>query len=441
MNRHAIARGDTHVWVSAEIVLGDLLVEGRSSAKRMKQTTADTKRLKLVAIDELHLCAEDSWGGGFRKAIGQLRSLHVRMSAGFDPQLQPIQTSVYRSDVFPCMLPTDNPTDIFRKILYTAMEESRDGEVPKMIFFVHDTLNTIDLRDNVVRWLQRWNKPSSIMRTIENQTPPQTIEQITTQQIPREHDVETIRQPIERFSLPPFTEYRESENLYDSDPDRGDTARHSVVRFAPQDQLIPPSRPNVLTTSIIPSTPEYGSPCSSTYDIMRQATVRHEYPVALNQSEAVPTNHTEPRRSKRDGKGQWHSKRLNEEQAEQLQKEEQRRLEKRENRVQKMGGALRLLPILETPRPAPGQYPRTPTPQHCVVALASFQKIELRAVAGLVVHRPISQFSCAFYTALSSSPIKLQSSQVPITVGSEKNLLIQHYDITSIFITLIDGDP
>jgi hypothetical protein len=24
------------------------------------------------------------------------------------------------------MLPTDNPTDIFKKILYTAMEESRD---------------------------------------------------------------------------------------------------------------------------------------------------------------------------------------------------------------------------------------------------------------------------------------------------------------------------
>jgi hypothetical protein len=64
-----------------------------------------------------------------------------------------------------------------------------------------------------------------------------------------------IRQSIERFSLPPFTEYCESENLYDSDPDRGDsdTARHFVVRFALQDQLIPPS-PNVLTTSIIPST-------------------------------------------------------------------------------------------------------------------------------------------------------------------------------------------
>jgi hypothetical protein len=51
--------------------------------------------------------------------------------------------------------------------------------------------------------------------------------------------------------------------------------------------------------------------------------VRHEY----DQSEAVPTNHTEPRRSKRDGKGQWHSKRRDEfeGQAEQFQKEEQQR--------------------------------------------------------------------------------------------------------------------
>jgi hypothetical protein len=88
--------------------------------------------------------------------------------------------------------------------------------------------------------------------TIENQSP-QTIEQITTQQIPREHDVETIRQSIERFSLPPFTEYCESENLYDSDPDRDDTARHSVVRFAPQDKLIP-SSPDVPITSIVQST-------------------------------------------------------------------------------------------------------------------------------------------------------------------------------------------
>jgi hypothetical protein len=30
----------------------------------------------------------------------------------------------------------------------------------KMIFFVHDT---IDLRDDIVRWLRRWNKPSSIV--------------------------------------------------------------------------------------------------------------------------------------------------------------------------------------------------------------------------------------------------------------------------------------
>ena len=46
--------------------------------------------------------------------------------------------------------------------------------------------------------------PPTIHHTIENKSP-QTIEPITTQQ---EHDVESIRQSIERFSLPPFTECR-----------------------------------------------------------------------------------------------------------------------------------------------------------------------------------------------------------------------------------------
>ena len=39
----------------------------------------------------------------------------VRMSAGFDPQLQPIRTNVYHSDIFLCTLPTDNPTVIYKK--------------------------------------------------------------------------------------------------------------------------------------------------------------------------------------------------------------------------------------------------------------------------------------------------------------------------------------
>ena len=94
--------------------------------------------------------------------------------------------------------------------------------------------------------------PSTIHRTIENRSP-QTIQQLTMQQNPREQDVETIRHSIEHSSLPPFTGYRESEDLYDSDSDRDNTACHFVVRFAPQDQLIP-SSPNTPTTSIVPST-------------------------------------------------------------------------------------------------------------------------------------------------------------------------------------------
>jgi hypothetical protein len=92
--------------------------------------------------------------------------------------------------------------------------------------------------------------PPTIHHTIENRSP-QTIQQISTQQIPQEQ--ETICQSIERFPLPPFTGYRESEKLYDSDSDRDNTACHFVVRFASQDQLISIS-PDVLTTSIVPST-------------------------------------------------------------------------------------------------------------------------------------------------------------------------------------------
>jgi hypothetical protein len=92
----------------------------------------------------------------------------------------------------------------------------------------------------------------AIDHTIEN-LPIQTIQQFTTQQIPQENDVEsleTIRQSIERFSLPPFTGYREIENLYDSDSDRDSTTCHIVVRFAPQ--IL--SSPDVPKTSIVPST-------------------------------------------------------------------------------------------------------------------------------------------------------------------------------------------
>jgi hypothetical protein len=87
-----LREANTRLWVFTEIVLGDLLVEGRPGAKRTKRTYNDgycdsgtftslildtvfQERLKLVAIDELHLCAEDSWGGSFR---GQLRSLRER---------------------------------------------------------------------------------------------------------------------------------------------------------------------------------------------------------------------------------------------------------------------------------------------------------------------------------------------------------------------------
>jgi hypothetical protein len=191
--------------------------------------------------------------------------------------------------------------------------------------------------------------------------------------------------------LPSFT-YCESENLYNSD-DRDDTARHSVL------QLIPPS-PDALTTSIAPSAPtlhrsmevppaprttsvvnrtteppKKGSllvikprvfsgfiddngrqqftghiepTTRSDHEIVQQAIVRHEYAVA-GQSETVPTNHTEPRRSKRDGKGQWHSA---------LTKNKQNNFRRKNNvRMEsKRWGALCAYGLPEIPRarPVPG---------------------------------------------------------------------------------------
>ena len=75
------------------------------------------------------------------------------------------------------------------------------------------------------------------------------IQQITTLQIPQQHDMETIRQSIEDFSLPPFTG---SEDLYDSDSDRDNTACHSLYVLR---RTINCSSPDVPTTSIVPSTP------------------------------------------------------------------------------------------------------------------------------------------------------------------------------------------
>jgi len=96
---------------------------------------------QAVAIDELPL-RRRQLGRWLRKAMGQLRSLreqledHTRLFGttatltNSKDQLdgrshvrrlwpqQPIQTSVYMSIY--AWLPTDNPTDIFKKILYTA---------------------------------------------------------------------------------------------------------------------------------------------------------------------------------------------------------------------------------------------------------------------------------------------------------------------------------
>ena len=139
------------------------------------------QRCHLVAIDELHLCASNSWGGGFRPHYGQLAKLrrqldeHTRLfgttatltsrncmeiigSAGFTNLRggRPIRTTVYRNDIFIKLIPTERGKDVCRQIVYTALEEAihQPGHaLPKMIFFVDHVKDTVDLQQCIVRWL------------------------------------------------------------------------------------------------------------------------------------------------------------------------------------------------------------------------------------------------------------------------------------------------
>ena len=182
-NRHDIARGDyTHVWLTAEVLLGELCEtiaskeEGKSKGKAsvtaltenprarkaprhrsfadgytdcgsftsVLQDSLFRDRLCLVAIDELHLCSSESWGGSFRPSLGQLVKIRdqldshtrlfgttatlrdsvwdeIRTSAGFHIHTAPIRTAVYRPDVFLHMLPTDDPKPLFKRILYSSI--------------------------------------------------------------------------------------------------------------------------------------------------------------------------------------------------------------------------------------------------------------------------------------------------------------------------------
>jgi superfamily II DNA helicase RecQ len=137
--RHSIITGDyTHIWVSAEVALGEL-VPGKGRKRKQTrpkitvyeesgyrdagsfisvlQNDSFLDRLHLVAIDELHLCAKDNWGGNFRPALGCLHLLRqqckahtrlfgttatltprawreVKISAGFRPETEVPRTSI-----------------------------------------------------------------------------------------------------------------------------------------------------------------------------------------------------------------------------------------------------------------------------------------------------------------------------------------------------------
>ncbi|KAH7394681.1 P-loop containing nucleoside triphosphate hydrolase protein [Pyrenochaeta sp. MPI-SDFR-AT-0127] len=226
-NCHAIARGDyIHIWVSAEIALGELLErnreevlekdQGRStktkprangkatvdgSIRRVRhvfptghedygtftsvlQPTEFQKRLYLVAIDELHLCSERSWGGPFRPAMGQLHKIrehllnHTRLfgttatlkpadwdnlkdRAGFRNPICLVRADIYRHDIYMNIMPSPDPQGIIKRIIYTALSQAGnvDSTVEtrtlKIIIFLAEIAHCVDLRDRIIQWLQQ----------------------------------------------------------------------------------------------------------------------------------------------------------------------------------------------------------------------------------------------------------------------------------------------
>ena len=250
-NRHKIARGDyTHVWTSADIAIGEMVdpdmghsqdgmneqyTHGRETAtstcknrppkqKRrvvtrqfedgyrdagtftsVLQDPTFQDRCGLVAIDELHLCAETSWGGGFRIAFGQLSRLrdqlndHTRLfgttatltsksevdimgSAGFRCK-EVIRTPVFRPDVFVLVHPTNEPAAICRQVLYTALEEALASPtrlLRKMIFFVDKVRDTDVLQGNIIRWLESRGEraASRLVWTYHGQLTPSSRDEI-----------------------------------------------------------------------------------------------------------------------------------------------------------------------------------------------------------------------------------------------------------------------
>lgn len=220
-NRHDIARGGyTHIWTSAEIALGDIVVKKvpQKESRKTKETSGVSKfisqprmverivrhrkhefpdgyvdhgtfqsvlqdsefkrRLALIAVDEIHLCSEKSWGGSFRSAMGQLFRLrqqvgeHTRMfgttatlrqpiweevcqSTGFNATTSVIRTSIYRSDVFLYMLPTDEPKAMFKRVVLSAYKQAQESErlLPKTIFFMKEVSSCTSARDEIISWL------------------------------------------------------------------------------------------------------------------------------------------------------------------------------------------------------------------------------------------------------------------------------------------------
>ena len=209
-SRRDIASGKyTHVWLSPEFAVGDQYEEsaenngdggkakkpGKKSPRRrvtvldgfrddgtfsgVLQNPDFQRRLRLVAIDELHLCAKNGWGDfrpqfshlsqfraqlpdlvpvfGTTATLTTMNEAEIRASAGFRPDSIVLRTSVHREDIFLRLLPTKDPKSVCRQVINTAITEaliSSTRELQKMIFFVKTVKETVALVENIGRWFR-----------------------------------------------------------------------------------------------------------------------------------------------------------------------------------------------------------------------------------------------------------------------------------------------
>jgi superfamily II DNA helicase RecQ len=127
----------------------------------------------LLAIDELHLCAPNSWGGTFRPTLSVIHKLHdqlpdsvlllsttatlttknwviLQKSTGFKA-IQPYRTPIYREDIFLHITPLNNYTNMVKHIVRSLLAAGAARRPAKAIFFTDKKVGTVRLKDDITQ--------------------------------------------------------------------------------------------------------------------------------------------------------------------------------------------------------------------------------------------------------------------------------------------------